>query len=157
LPTDENQITCDVATLAACLGVTDRTIQRLAQAGTVVRVNRSQYDLPASVKGYLQKIESEYTDNAEFRKSKQRALDIDNERKQLELDKASGEVYDRATIDRDFTVYVAEVVKLHKSFVPFLKKRNPKIPQRVWDAIETRLAGIREAAKKIRISDEAIS
>ena len=134
--------------VADWLGLTMRQVHNLISDGTITL---DDYDLKAIVRAYVQSVR----DRSELREEQTKGHRLDNELKEEQLAKARGEVYDRESIDRDFTAYQAEVVKLHKSFVPTLKKRNPKVAQRVWDAIDERLAGIRDACKQIRISDEA--
>ena len=141
--------------LADWLDLTSRQVSALRSKGIFVSdtegTEETRYHLKDSIRAYCK-----YTrERKGFMSEKEKGMRLDNELKEEQLAKARGEVYDRASIDRDFTMYAAEIVKLHKSFVPWLKKRNPKVAQRVWDAIEERLTGIREAAKEIRISDEA--
>ena len=145
--------TTDLTTLAACLGVSDRTIQRLAKSGVVVSTGHGEYDLAQSVQNYIARIEQQADDSADLRKAKQKSLDLDNKRKAFELEKQQGEYIELVTVQRDFTFYIAEVVRLHKAFTPVLKKRHPSVDQRVWDAVDEQLLRIRNTAKTIRISE----
>jgi len=145
--------TCDVATLSACLGVTDRTIQRLAQSGTVVRVGRSEYDLPQSIKNYIQKIEAEHSDKSEYRKSRQLSIDLDNELKQEALAKSRDELIETIVVDRQLAEYATGITKLHKNFTPDIRKKFPKTDKRVLDFIDQKLKQIRDACYMCRVTE----
>lgn len=78
---------CSASTLAKLLGLTERRIQQLAQAGHVVKGARGEYELIGSIREYIAYCEAKALPKAEssLAMARQKLMEVQIEKTQLEV------------------------------------------------------------------------
>lgn len=130
-----DNLTVSASVLAELLGVTDRRVRQLAEEGIFTRVSKGRYNLPESIKTYINMLKMEQDivnagtgDGLDL--ETERAIKIRVERKQAEIKLAlmKGEVHKAADVEQIMTdmltSFRTKLLNIPAKLAPILVARN---------------------------------
>ena len=138
-----DSLTVSSAVLADLLGVTDRRVRQLASEGIFTRVSKGRYNLPDSIKTYLNMLKMEkdivnsYT-NGELDLEQERAIKVRVERHQAEIKLAlmRGEIHKAEDVEQVMvdmlTSFRTRLLNIPPKLAPILaEKKNKAVIQEI--------------------------
>ena len=138
-----DSLTVSSAVLADLLGVTDRRVRQLASEGIFTRVSKGRYNLPDSIKTYLNmlKMEKDIVNshtNGELDLEQERAIKVRVERHQAEIKLAlmRGEIHKAEDVEQVMvdmlTSFRTRLLNIPPKLAPILaEKKNKAVIQEI--------------------------
>lgn len=132
-----DSLTVSAAVLADLLGVTDRRVRQLATEGIFTRVSKGRYNLPDSIKTYLNmlKMEKDIMNSqvtGELDLDQERAIKVRVERHQAEIKLAlmRGEIHKASDVEQVMvdmlTSFRTRLLNIPPKLAPILSDKNDK-------------------------------